>query len=292
MRLVKFVDETGSICVGVLKDPEYIIDISSFLKLNEINRAYDPLENLVSLDISSLNDLERWAFLPENEIFRVSVNSVKVLAAVTETAMIIGVSKNYYDYLEKAKMEVPDSPSLFIKIRSSVSNPEDEVQLPRLSEKITYEAELAVVIGKEGKNISVEDAMEYVFGYTVFNDFTAVDVIAMDKNLFRAKNFDGFSSVGPHLVTKDEIMNPHELKIQLWLNDELLQDSSTNQMIKDIPQLINFISQDITLYPGDIIATGSPCGVANQHNPVKFLQHGDQIRITVENIGSLNNSMV
>ena len=227
----------------------------------------------------------------KGKIASVKTVDIQLLAPMTEDAVVIGVSKNFRDFMERIGGEIPDEPVLFAKLPNTAAGPDSKIKLPELSNQITYEAEVAVMIGREGKNIPVNEAASFIFGYTIFNDLTAFDLIGKDKNLFRAKNLDGFAPVGPWLVTADEISDPQNLSIKLWVNDELLQNSGTHQMIKTMTELISFISRDMTLKPGDIIATGSPAGTANHHNPPRFLKVGDMVKISIDGLGTLSNTM-
>jgi acylpyruvate hydrolase len=157
---------------------------------------------------------------------------------------------------------------------------------------IDYEAELAVVIGKQARSVSADNAMEYVAGYTIMNDVTARDLQKRERQWVRAKGLDTFAPCGPWLVTTDEIGDPHSLDIELRVNGEVRQRSNTSDLIFKIPQLIEFISQDLTLRRGDIISTGTPSGVGVFMNPPVYLKDGDQIEVQVERIGVLRNPVV
>jgi len=167
--------------------------------------------------------------------------------------------------------------------------PRDEILLPRISDKIDYEAELAVVIGKRAKSVSAADALDYVAGYTMMNDVTARDLQSRERQWVRAKGLDTFAPCGPWLVTADELGDPHTLDVELRVNGEVRQHSNTDDLIYKVPQLIEFISQDLTLEPGDIISTGTPGGVGVFMNPPIFLKAGDVIDVTIERIGTLRN---
>jgi 2-keto-4-pentenoate hydratase/2-oxohepta-3-ene-1,7-dioic acid hydratase in catechol pathway len=183
-----------------------------------------------------------------------------------------------------------DWPIVFTKMPETVVGPFDSVRLPgaRISDQIDYESELAVVIGKGGCNISKADAIQHVLGYTVVNDVTARDVQMRHKQWDLRKSFDTFCPMGPWIVTSDEL-DGQDTRIRGWVNGELRQDASTKDLIFDIPTLIETCSRGITLYPGDIIATGTPAGVGMGMQPPRWLTHGDVVRIEIEGLGVIEN---
>jgi acylpyruvate hydrolase len=163
---------------------------------------------------------------------------------------------------------------------------------PAITQQLDYEAELAFVIGRRCKDVAPRDAFKYIAGYTIFNDVTARDVQLGDRQWVRGKTPDNLTPVGPHLVTADEIPDPCDLGIRLWLNGQLMQDSRTNQFIWDIPYLVNFLSTSFTLEPGDIVATGTPGGVGFVRQPPVFMHPGDRVRVEVEGLGALENEVI
>lgn len=211
------------------------------------------------------------------------------------------VGRNYHAHAQELKASVfKDSntdaqawPIVFTKVPECVIGPTDDVQLPgpAVSEQIDYEAELAVVIGRGGKNIRHADAMQHVFGYTVVNDVTARDVQMRHQQWDMGKSFDSFCPMGPWIVTADEI-DGRQTRVRCWVNGELRQDGPTENMIFDIPTLIETISRGITLYPGDIIATGTPAGVGMGLKPPRYIAKGDVIRIEIDGVGSIENKFV
>jgi 2-keto-4-pentenoate hydratase/2-oxohepta-3-ene-1,7-dioic acid hydratase in catechol pathway len=184
---------------------------------------------------------------------------------------------------------VPEFPVIFSKVPESVIAPEAAIRIPNgLSSSIDYEAELAVVIGKTGTNIPTSRAMEHVWGYTIVNDVTARDLQRRHQQWLLGKSLDTFAPMGPWLACTNELDGAHT-RVRCWVNDELRQDAPTEDLIFDIPTLISTISAGITLYPGDIIATGTPAGVGIGFDPPKFLRRGDRVRIQIEGIGTLSN---
>lgn len=219
----------------------------------------------------------------------------KVLAPLTPTA-ILCIGLNYRRHAEETKAPLPKFPVLFMKSPGAVQNPGDPIELPRKLEstRVDYECELAVVIGKKAKNVSKADALDYVLGYTCANDVSARDWQKEfgGSQWCRGKTFDTFCPLGPELVTKDEISNPNSLSIKTVLNGEAVQDWNTNDMIFDVPTLIEFLSGSTTLLPGTVILTGTPHGVGMARTPPLFLKHGDTCVVEIEKIGSLSNPVI
>ena len=213
-------------------------------------------------------------------------------APVPRPGKIVCIGLNYRDHAAESGLAVPDKPVVFSKFSSCVISPGEEVVIPTTSEKVDYEAELAVVIGRHAKHVSADRAYEYVLGYTAFNDVTARDFQFGDGQWQRGKSCDTFAPMGPTIVTTDEIPDPHTLRISLKLNGNMMQDSNTNQLIFGIPQLIEFITASTTLEPGDVIATGTPAGVGFARKPPVFLKPGDVMDVTIEKIGGLGHPVV
>jgi 2-keto-4-pentenoate hydratase/2-oxohepta-3-ene-1,7-dioic acid hydratase in catechol pathway len=189
-------------------------------------------------------------------------------------------------------MAVPKSPVTFSKYVTSVVGPGTPIRLPAVSSQVDYEAELAVVIGRRAKHVSVEAAWDHVLGYTNLNDVSARDLQFADGQWQRGKSCDTFAPMGPAIVTRDGLADPHKLRIQLRVNGTTLQDSSTEQLIFGIDHVVSFLSQTITLEPGDVIATGTPPGVGFARKPPIFLKPGDVVEVEVEGLGVLSNPVV
>ncbi|HJQ67953.1 MAG TPA: fumarylacetoacetate hydrolase family protein [Blastocatellia bacterium] len=205
---------------------------------------------------------------------------------------ILAVGLNYAAHAAEQKGQPPESPLIFSKCTTAIVGPGDAIRLPRISDKIDYEGELAVVIGKEARSVAAASAYDFVAGYTILNDVTARDLQRRERQWARAKGLDTFAPCGPWLVTKDEVGDPHSLDLELKVNGEVRQRSTTSDLIFKIPQLIEFISQDLTLRPGDIISTGTPSGVGVYSEPPVFLREGDVVEITISKIGTLVNPVV
>ncbi|MFV2069328.1 MAG: fumarylacetoacetate hydrolase family protein [Pirellulales bacterium] len=219
--------------------------------------------------------------------------SVRKLLAPLVPVDILCIGLNYRRHAEEGNQPVPEHPVLFMKSIGAVQNPGDPILLPThlRSDEVDYECELAVVIGRTCKNVSRADALDYVLGYTCANDVSARD---WQRNggggqWCRGKTFDTFAPLGPCLVTADEIPNPNQLRIRTLVNDQAMQDWNTNDMIFDVPTLIEFLSGSTRLLPGTVIFTGTPHGVGFARKPPVFLQEGDTVTIEIEKIGLLTN---
>jgi 2-keto-4-pentenoate hydratase/2-oxohepta-3-ene-1,7-dioic acid hydratase in catechol pathway len=214
---------------------------------------------------------------------------VKLLAPIPRPPKFICVGLNYRDHAAESKMEIPQVPTIFNKFTNVVIGPGATIVLPRVSTKPDYEAELAFVIGRGGRYIPAAQAMEHVFGYTIVNDVSARDFQNATSQWLMGKTFDTFAPMGPWIVTKDEITDPHALDISMEVSGLVLQKSNTRELIFRIPQLIEYISQVVTLEPGDVVATGTPAGVGFAWKPPRWLRPGDETIVRIEGIGELRN---
>lgn len=234
----------------------------------------------------------------------IALSKVKLLAPIPRPRRnIFCVGKNYFEHAQefgksgfdsstmKAGDEIPQDPIIFSKVPECVIAQGEAIEIPAASSSIDYEAELAVIIGTGGKCISEADAMRHVWGYSIINDVTARDWQIRHKQWHMGKSFDTFAPMGPWVVSADECDGTNT-QLKLWVNGELRQNASTRDLIFKIPKLIATLSAGITLYPGDIIATGTPVGVGIGFKPPKFLAAGDQVRIQIDGIGILDNPVV
>ena len=213
-------------------------------------------------------------------------------AAVPRPGKIVCIGLNYRDHAAESGLAVPKTPVIFSKFSSCVIAPGEPVVIPPASEKVDYEAELAVVIGRRASHVAADRVYDYVLGYTAFNDVTARDFQFGDGQWQRGKSCDTFAPMGQTIVTADEIPDPHTLRISLTVNGTVMQDSSTSQLIFRVPELIAFITASITLEPGDVIATGTPAGVGFARKPPVFLEPGDRMEVNIDRIGALGNPIV
>jgi 2-keto-4-pentenoate hydratase/2-oxohepta-3-ene-1,7-dioic acid hydratase in catechol pathway len=233
-------------------------------------------------DASALADARRNGWL-------VASSDAYWFAPVPRPGKIVCVGLNYRDHAEEIRLAIPTSPVIFSKFSSCVIAPGEPVVIPPTSEKVDYEAELAVVIGRRATRVAADRAYHHVLGYTTMNDVTARDFQQSDGQWQRSKSCDTFAPMGQAIVTTDEIPDPHVLRITMTLNGVVMQDSHTSQMIFRVPELIEFITSSITLEPGDVIATGTPAGVGVGRKPPVFLKPGDRMEVDIERIGGLGN---
>ena len=221
---------------------------------------------------------------------------VAKLLAPLDPRAILCIGLNYRQHAAETGAPLPQFPVLFMKNPASVQHPGDPIELPRTlrSDRVDYECELAVVIGRTCRNATRAQALDYVLGYTCANDVSARDwqKEGGGTQWCRGKSFDTFAPLGPCLVTRDELPDPHALKIRTIVSGETLQDCSTSDMIFDVPTIIEFLSASTTLLPGTVILTGTPHGVGMARTPPRFLQAGDRVTIEIEGIGALTNPVI
>ncbi len=250
------------------------------------------LQVLVEMGYCSANTIKKvlsdpWVRSREE---RLRLTEFRYNPPIERPTKIIGLGRNYRAHAKELKHEIPKEPIFFAKSPSAITSHEADIVIPHwLDERVDHEAELALIIGKKGKNIPEEEAMSYIAGYTILNDVTAramqKEDLAHSNPWFRSKSFDTFCPVGPFLIPADEVPDPHALEISLTINGKEHQRASTSEMIFKIPEIISYISKFMTLSPGDIISTGTPQGVS----PIK---HGDVIEVTITGFGTLKNRVV
>ncbi len=284
MKLVTYKISSGT-TIGAIKEEGLIVPLTGI--------AADMLA-LINSGKVGLGKVSRLVAESQEAIDLQNVELLAPIPAPLRNIMCLG--KNYAEHAIESnrafgiKDELPQFPLIFNKATTTINGPYDDIPYDAsVSTAIDFEAELAVVIGRKGKNISREEAMEYVFGYTVMNDITARDLQRRHKQFFKGKSLDGHAPMGPHIVTTDELPNPHNLRLTCHVNDVMKQDDTTAKMIFDIPEIIAQLSLGMTLLPGDLIATGTPSGVGFARTPPEYLQPGDVVRCTVEGIGSIRN---
>lgn len=284
MKLVQFMLNIGKIRLGVLQGTN-VIDLNSHENwvpvdlvrfLHEHDKAYEKLKE-ISLD-------------PANKIY--PLNQVHLLPPIKKPDKILGIGLNYTDYCEENRIPFPPEPIVFSKFASTIIGPYDRIKHPTCSKAVDWEVELVVVIGKVARNVKASEAFDYVFGYTATQDLTAKDWMSRNGGQFLlCKNMDHFCPIGPFIVTKDEIPNPHNVTVKTWVNGEIKQDGNTKNLIFKIDKLIEHLSSVITLLPGDLICTGTPAGVGSTRDPPEFLKPGDVLESEVEGIGRLRNAV-
>jgi len=271
MKLMR-VGEPGQEVPAILDDQGVIRDLSAHVSdIDGDLFADDSVKKIASLDLTTLPVID---------------NNVRVGPAVSKVGKFICVGLNYADHAAESGMAVPSEPVLFMKATSSIIGPNDTVLMPPKSEKSDWEVELGVVIGKEAKYVSEQDALAHVAGYCVINDLSEREFqIEKEGQWCKGKGCDTFGPIGPYLVTTDEVTDSNELDIWLELNGERVQDGNTRTMVYKVPFLVSYISQFMSLQPGDIISTGTPPGVGLGFNPPKYLKEGDVMRLGISGLG-------
>ena len=223
--------------------------------------------------------------------FNHDLSEFEILAPIPNPQKIVCLAFNYIDHAKEQEITPPSEPAIFIKPRTTLCGTNSNIICPKFVKELDYEVELAVVIGKECKNISEEQAMNQIFGYMVLNDVSARDIQFQDKQFTRGKSFDTFAPCGPWITTNDEINNPQDLHLLTNINSEERQNSNTKNMHLTIPQIISKLSKVMTLEPGGIISTGTPEGVALKNPDTPFLKDGDKIHMEIEKLGTIQNTV-
>nr|MDO8134618.1 fumarylacetoacetate hydrolase family protein [Candidatus Njordarchaeum guaymaensis] len=312
MKLVTFKPTlTGDQRLGALVEDKIVVDLTSAYASHKSLTEAEAIKvippDLVKLlilgdtytkkAINLFSAVEReirkgvFKFRKGRKVVAYNVENVKLCAPIPHTPKnIICLAVNYPDHAKEGRHSPPENPRLFTKPWTSIVGPEDAVIYPKTTKSLDYEAELAVVMGKKCRRINENEAYDYIAGYTILNDISERDIQFGDKQFFRGKSFDTFAPMGPCLVLKDQIRDPHSLRLQLRVNGEMRQDSLTGNMIFRIPYIVAFVSAFMTLEPGDVISTGTPGGVGVYAKPTpKLLRPGDVVEAEIESIGILRN---
>lgn len=220
----------------------------------------------------------------------VPLEEARLHAPVVRPAKIIAIGLNYEDHANETGGDIPEKPIVFAKYPNTIIGPGEAIRIPSITEQADYEAELAVVIGRRAKNVSEEEALEYVFGYMNGNDVSSRDLQFSEGGQWtRSKSIDTFAPIGPYIATREEAPDPQNLSIRCILNGEAVQDGTTSDMIFSVAELISFLSTGMTLVPGDIILTGTPAGVGFARDPKLFIKPGDEVSVEIEGLGTLTN---
>lgn len=280
MKLLTFVDEiTEKYHLGVLTE-KGVLDISGdFETLQEVMANKEKAEALIEF------------YLEAEHIELKSIDEIKLGPVVPNPEKIICVGVNYKRHAEEMKIDIPELPIIFSKFNNTLAAHNSTVKIPEDTSMIDYEGELAIIIGKKGRNIARDDAMDYVFGYANANDVSDRSAQFATSQWLAGKSYDGFCPIGPYIATLGEIGEPHKLRIKTYVNDELRQDSNTNDMIFKSRGLVSHISKYMTLKPGDIILTGTPEGVASGYKTADkpWIKEGDTVTVEIESLGRLTN---
>ena len=258
------------------------------LLLSELGFA-GSIEQLISAGADGLSEIKN-NLSKFNEF--IPFKNEELDAPLRNPGKIVAIGLNYIDHASESKMELPKQPLIFTKFNSSITGPFDPIIIPSsVTDKADYEVELAVVIGKRAKNVTKENALDYVFGYTIINDVSARDVQFDDGQWVRGKSLDTFCPMGPYLITADEITDPQDLQLKCAVNNEVLQNASTKDMIFGVADLISILSKSFTFEPGDIISTGTPSGVGFIRKPPIYLRDNDVMVTEVQHLGKLINKV-
>jgi acylpyruvate hydrolase len=229
--------------------------------------------------------------LEEKSTPGLQIKELRLAPPVTKPAAIVCLGRNYAEHAAEGKSEVPKFPLLFAKFRNTLLGHGGTVPYPPITEKLDYEGELVAVIGRRASRVPADEAMSFIGGYTIMNDVSARDLQRGDPQWIRGKSLDGFAPLGPVLLTADEVADVDALRLQTRVNGELRQDALCGDMIFKLPALIEFITQGITLEPGDLIATGTPAGVGFAYDPPRWLNPGDVVDVTIDGIGTLSSTI-
>jgi len=271
--------------VGALIADNEIVDLTSLVSERDLSAS----------DLLKCFDLENDFLEKAKTVFsdgtlpRINRAGVEICAPVPRPPKIICIGLNYRDHAEESGMAIPASPIIFSKFTNCAIGAGSPILLPKSSGQVDYEAELAFVVGRRAKNVKSEEALNYVLGYTNFNDVSARDFQFADGQWIRGKSCDTFAPMGEFIATTDEIEDPDNLQIQFRLNGQILQNSNTRELIFKIPELIEFLSASITLEVGDVVATGTPPGVGFARKPPVFMKNGDTAEVEIEGLGILAN---
>ena len=278
MKLIRFGKE-GQEKPGIhLEGKNY--DLSAFIK------DYDE-------SFFEQNGLQKLADIVNKEKLPLVEDGQRIGSPIARPSKILCIGLNYAKHAKETGASIPTEPILFMKSTSSLTGPFDNIIIPKNSEKTDWEVELGVVIGKKASYVSEEEAMDYVAGYVLHNDVSErAFQLERGGTWDKGKGCDSFAPLGPWLVTKDEIPNPHTLRLWLSLNGKMMQDSNTDDLIFNIPQLISYSSQFMTLLPGDVISTGTPAGVGLGFSPTIYLKPGDVVELGIDGLGSSKQTAI
>ena len=281
MKLIRF-GEAGREAPGIVTDDGTRLDVSAF--------AHDYDESFFANE--GLSRLSQWLKGNAASAPRVA-QSVRLGSPISRPSKVICIGLNFRDHAKESQMEIPKEPVIFFKATTSLVGPDDDLLIPKNGQKVDWEVELAVVIGKKGTYIEREDALEYVAGYVLHNDYSErVFQLERGGQWVKGKSADTFAPLGPFLATPDEIPDTSALSMWLKVNGVFRQRSSTGEMIFDVSTLVSYVSQFMTLLPGDVISTGTPAGVGLGMKPPQYLKAGDVVELGIDQLGEARQSVV
>ena len=294
MKLTRFTTNKRE-SYGVQTAETQILDLQALSQL--LNQPLPPsLDKLILLGEKGSREAQRLV-KEANDQYKtkatISISKIRPLAPLAYPPKIVCLGLNYRDHIAEQNAAMPDEPIIFMKPHTAVIGPDEAIVKPAFVKELDYEAELAVIIGKAGKNVAVDEARDHIFGYTCLNDVSARDIQFKDRQWTRGKSFDTFAPIGPCITITDQIGDPTNLRIRTRVNGELRQNSTTRNMVFNVYQIVHELSRVMTLEPCDVIATGTPAGVAFTMKPEpQFLKPGDMVEVEMENIGVLRNPVV
>jgi len=260
--------------------------------VDSLGQAHIPSDMISFLSAGSRAIEALQALIDHDQSTRLPLATVKLLAPVPRPGKYLAISLNYADHIAETGKERPEYPSFFSKHSSCVIGCDAPIHRPKVSDKLDYEGELAFVIGRRCRYVAVEDAAQVIAGFTIANDVSVRDWQVRSPTMVLGKSFDTCGPLGPWLATPDEIGDPHNLTIKTWVDDELRQDSNTRHMLFNCYEMIAYLSQAMTLEPGDVISTGTPAGVGVKMTPRGYLKPGQTVRVAIEKIGALSNPVI
>ena len=281
MKLVTFTHNNQARVGAVLNDT--IIDSQGYAKIPT---------SMINFLAAGPSALELMQTLINSGNARIAIHEVKLNAPVPRPGKYLGIALNYADHIAETDQEQPKYPSFFTKQSNCIIGYGDAIHLPKVSNKLDYEGELAFIIGKRCRHVPVDKAHQVIAGFTIANDVSVRDWQMHSPTMMIGKSFDTCGPLGPWIVTPDELSDPHNLSIKTWIDDELRQDANTRQMIFNCYEMIAYISQAMTLEPGDIITTGTPSGVGVKMQPRGYMKPGQIAKIEIEGIGTLSNPII
>ncbi|RKL66652.1 5-carboxymethyl-2-hydroxymuconate isomerase [Salipaludibacillus neizhouensis] len=295
MRLLTFM-KAGEYALGIKLD-HGIIDIEAALAVEPDNRVPVSVTHILEGGDRAVASLENYLEKLDNKSdssYMLNEEEIVWGPSVTHPNKIICIGLNYRKHADETGAAYPEYPILFNKFNNALTGHQSDIAVPNVTKKLDYEVELGIVIGKQGKYISKDNALDHVFGYCTANDLSARDLQRRTPQWLLGKSCDGFCPIGPFLVTSDEVADPNHLKLQTTVNGEIRQNSTTADMIFGCDEIISYISQHMTLVPGDIILTGTPEGVIMGYPEAKqnYLNPGDKVTVEVEGLGALSNSFI
>ncbi|MDC3415153.1 fumarylacetoacetate hydrolase family protein [Terrihalobacillus insolitus] len=293
MKLLTFLSE-GKEKFGI-KTEEGIVNLEKALQLHPNSRIPIEMNDIIQEGVTGLSLLGEYLnSLPMDHYYIEDEEEISFGPAITSPNKIICVGLNYRKHADETNSSYPEIPILFNKFTNTLIGHKKNIQLPRVTSKVDYEVELGIVIGSKTKNVTVSEALDHALGYVTANDISARDLQLRTSQWLLGKNCDGFCPLGPYLVSKDEVGNPNDLQLKTTVNGEVRQYSNTSDMIFHCDEIISFVSHHLTLFPGDVILTGTPEGVimGEPEDRQVYLKSGDEVTVEIEKLGKLTNYFV